>query len=379
MSATITITVRDALGNKLTEIHNWQRLEYFRKENTVGYMYLDLDPSQVDPSVFGNLQVDYRFEPWRKVEGMAAYLDGEAPFLLKKWGFSLDTSGKERYHLECKDPNSIWSGVVVAYPEGNGKAEFGPNNADNALKVLARENRGTQADDTTRSIATYLSVEVDKSLGPSTYKLYSYLNVLDCMQEIASDSLVLGTYLVFDTVWKSASMLEYRTYTGQRGLFHGIGSSDIVTISRRRKNLEEPELMEDHSNEYNYIYCGGAGEGSSRVIKTAKLSIAMGLSPFNRREKFISSADDNTDHVQAEANAQLGLDKAKKSISGRIVDTRGCMDGVHYRWGDMVYIEYRDQGMNAHIDTLHVTIEQGKETRENRVRSEGGIMYTAWS
>jgi hypothetical protein len=74
------ILVRDQFGNILTTVRNWHRLEYFRKENTVGYLYLDLDPSQVDPLVFSNLQVDYRLEPWRQVGGNVPYLDGETIF-----------------------------------------------------------------------------------------------------------------------------------------------------------------------------------------------------------------------------------------------------------------------------------------------------------
>lgn len=381
MKASTTIHMRDGFGTMLAIIKDWHRLEYYRRENQVGYLYLDLDPSQVDAGLFYTLKDGYRFEVWRQVGGNTPYLDGETVFFLEKWGYKIDSSGKEVFHIECADANVIWKRTIVAYPDGHGKAEFGPNYADTSLKVLCEENRGTACDDTTRNCSAYLAQEADRNEGPMLYKKYSYENVLDCMQEICADSLEAGTYLVFDTVWTSPTMLEFRTYIRQRGRNHGSDSQDIVTISRERKNLEEPEYMEDHSEESNFIYAGGEGVGSARVIATAQLSVAVNASPFSRRERFVAAVNTgDSNYTQAEANAALVMYKAKKSLTGRIVDTEGCMDGVHYRYGDIVYAEYRGMGFDAHIDTLHVTIQNGKEYRENIIRSEGLVpRLIAWS
>jgi hypothetical protein len=368
-----TVNMRDAYGNMLGVIRNWHRLEYFRKENAVGYMYLDLDPSQVDPLIFANLQVDYRFEPWRQVGGNVPYLDGETIFFLRKWGYSIDSSGRERFRLECTDANYILASHNCAYSSDDGKAVISSLPAEDAIKTIVDENMGSAATDTTRDLTTYMTIQAVglTPAGPTvTEYQYSRRQILDVLQDLANYSLKNGTYLVFDIVYVTPSTLQFRTYQNQRGLDHGRDSGDIVTVSRERKNLEEPDLTEDHTDEWTYIYAGGQAEGGGDIIATASNTVEMGLSPFNRREKWLSSNATTSDAVQADADLAVMTYRQKYSLSGRIIDTAGCLDGVHYRWGDRIYAEYRGKGFDAHLDVMHVTIQEGKEIRENRFRSE---------
>jgi hypothetical protein len=362
------VFIRDAFGNMLTVVSAWNKLDYKRKENEVGQLTLTLDPSQVDPAIFDQLRVDYRLEVWRQVGGYAPYLDGETIWFLRKWGYKMNARGEEMYTLECRDANYIWGdpGTIAAYDTGNNKAELGPLPADDALKLLAAENRGSTATDTTRDLTAYMTIAGDQSLCSNIHKQYAWRGILATMQEICADAYKAGEYLVFDTVYTSPTMLEFKTYKNQRGNDHGGASADIVTINRHRMNLEEPELVEDHLDEANYIYATGQGEKGGRILATASLDNAVGQSPFNRREKFVTSDGNTTAKVQAEANAAVMLYRARRRITGRIVDTAGCQDGIHYRWGDIVFVEYRGRGYNAHIDAMHVTLEKGKETRENK-------------
>jgi hypothetical protein len=367
------ILVRDQFGNILTTVRNWHRLEYFRKENTVGYLYLDLDPSQVDPLVFSNLQVDYRLEPWRQVGGNVPYLDGETIFFLRKWGYSIDSQGRERFRLECRDPLYILEGHNCAYSDDDGMATISSLPAEDAIKTIVDEQMGAAAIDTTRDLTTYMTIEAVglTPAGPTvTEYQYSRRQILSVLQDLADYSLENGTYLIFDIVYVTATLLQFRTYQSQRGVNHGSDSGDIVAISRERKNLEEPELMEDHTDEWTYIYAGGHGDGESQIVKTATNTTELGLSPFNRREKWISSNASTDNAVQADADLGLMTYRPKNVLSGKIIDVPGCLDGIHYRWGDRVYAEYRGKGFNAHLNTMHVTIEEGKETRENHFVSE---------
>jgi hypothetical protein len=367
-----TVNMRDAYGNMLGVIRNWHRLEYFRKENAVGYMYLDLDPSQVDPLIFANLQVDYRFEPWRQVGGNVPYLDGETIFFLRKWGYSIDSGGRERFRLECADANYILASHNCAYASDDGMAVISSLPAEDAIKTIVDENMGAAAIDTTRDLTAYMTIQAVglTPAGPTvTEYQYSRRQILDVLQDLANYSLKNGTYLVFDVVYVTPALLQFRTYQDQRGLDHGSDSGDIVTVSRERKNLEEPDLSEDHSDEWTYIYAGGY-DGDSQVVVTATNAVEMGLSPFNRREKWISSNASTTDAMQSDADLAVMEFRQKNSLSGRIIDTAGCLDGVHYRWGDRIYAEYRGKGFDAHLDVMHVTIQEGKEIRENRFRSE---------
>jgi hypothetical protein len=361
------IYMRDPTGQTIGIFENWSRLEYARGEGRVGYLYLDLDPNSVDTSIF---RLDCRLEPWRQAVMGAQYLDGESPFFVRRWGYRTDAYGREVFSVKAMDANYIWAGANVAYDAKSAQAEQ-TDFADDMIKAIAAQNRGASATDTARSLAAYLTIQADVSAGPAITKAFSRRQVLSVMQDICAESGNAGTYLTFDTVWTSASMLELRTYTGQRGTNHGNTSGSRVVISREMRNLEEPETYETHEDEYTYVYAGGQGIEEQRVIETVSDTEAMGLSPFNRRELFEDARNTSTTAaLQSEAKAALENNRARRVLMGKVVDTDSCVDGVHYRYGDLVYATYRGYGYDAHIDTLHVIHQGGRETRVNQIRAE---------
>jgi hypothetical protein len=255
---------------------------------------------------------------------------------------------------------------IVAYAAGSAKAEI-TNEIDDMMKTIVRDNLGADCTDALRNLGTsVLTVQADATLAPSTTKGMSRRNVLSTLQELAQGSYQGGTYLAFDVVYTSASTLEFRTYTGQRGINHGRTSASPVIISRERRNLEEPALWERHSAERNYIYAGGQGIETERVVKTSSTAAALGI---NRREIWIDARNTDVEAaVQEEADYAVYENRYKRTLTGKIIDTSGCMDGVHYRYGDIVYAEYRGMGYDAHMDAMHVTITGGAEVRENYIK-----------
>jgi hypothetical protein len=365
--------LRDPFGSLQTIISNFSRLEYGRAENKVGFLTLDLDPN-ANPALLSLFRVDAILEPWRQVGANAPYLDGESVFFLRKKGRAIDGQGREVIRLTAYDANYLLDGHNAAYSAGAAQVTKASVALDNMMKAAVRENLGALATDTTRDLSARLTVQADLTLAPTSNKDFSRRQILTTLQEMANDSLQKGTYLAFDVVYVSPGVLEFRTYTGQRGVNHGRTSGNQVLISRERKNFELPELIEDHTEEYNYIYAGGQGVGSDRVICTATNAAAVGLSPWNRREKFIDARNTaTTASVQAEADAGLQANRARKTLTGEIIDTAGCLDGVHYRWGDVVYAEAWGDGFDAHLNALHVTIENGRETRVNQIRGEAVV------
>jgi hypothetical protein len=367
--------LRDPQGNLLTIFQNLVRAEYARGENKTGYMYLDFDPSSIDATLF---RLDARIEPWRTIGGLAPYLDGETVFFVRKWGWSMDASGREIFRIYAEDANYLLDSRIVAYDSTSAYANSdSTDQGDDLMKGLVRQSLGVDATDTARRINTWLTVAADLSLAPGITKAFARNLISTVLNEIAAESFQQGTYLVYDIVYTGPTTLEFRTYTTQRGNNHGRTSGQTVVISRERKNFEEPSFVEDHENEITYVYAGGQDTGANREVLTATNTVAVGQSPFNRRELWVDArAVDNPDKtkmtaaIQSEANAALQENRARKTLTGRIIDTEGCQDGVHYRYGDIVYAEYRGQGYDAHINMLHVTIEGGRETRENQIRAE---------
>lgn len=359
--------LRDPAGNLKTIIRDFVRLEYARGVNKVGYLYLDLDPAQVDPSLF---QLDCRIEPWRSVGVIPPYLDGETCYFYRGGSFIMDTNGAETLRLKFEDAIGLLSRRIVAYPAGDAMATATAVAADDLMKRIVSENFGADATDTARSIAGYMSIAANLTAAPVVTKEFSRRNVLKVLQEIAAESAQQGTPLFFDVVSIDGA-LEFRTYTGRRGNDHGRLSAQPVVISRERRNLEAPVISEDHFDEINFIYAGGRGQGEARIIKTATDAAAVGLSPLNRCEGWTDARNaEAEDAVQSEANTALEEGRYRRTLTGTILDTDGCLYGVHYRYGDTVYAEYRGMGYDAQVDTMNVVVQNGAETINNQVRAE---------
>jgi hypothetical protein len=366
------LRVRDPQGNLVTTYTNFTRLEYARGENKTGWMYVDFAPQAVNPDHF---RLDTRLEPWRSIDGVTPYLDGESVFFVRRWGYVIDAAGVELFRVYALDAIYLLESRIVGfYSESAQASKTGA--ADDLMKEIVTEQLlgNNLFPSTYRSLNSwgdYFAVQADLTAAPSVTKDFAWRGVAEVLQDLAAASAQLGTYLVYDVVYVTASRVEFRTYTGQRGINHGKDSGQAVVITRERRNLEQPEFYEDHTNQITYSYAGGMGIGDQREIVSLVDQPELERSPFNWREGFQDARNsDSTAGITAEAYSILQENRVKKVLTGTIIDTPGCRDGVHFRYGDVVYAEYKGQGFDAHIDALHVTIMGGRETRVNQIRAE---------
>jgi hypothetical protein len=362
----------DPAGRARPSIMAWSQLEYARGEGKVGYMYLDLDPYSVDTTLF---KKDCWLAPWRSTGTVAPYLDGETIFLVRRVGITTSAQRQKVFRVKAVDANYLWSGANVAYFSGDAKAEQ-TDYADDMLKAIASQNRGSAATDTTRSLAAYLTIQADASAAPAITRAFPREQVLQVMQNICSDSLSQGVYLAFDTVWTPSVALDFRTYIGQRGNNHGGASSSRVVFSEGRGNLTNAEWYTDWENEYTVVSAGNQGAAGTAVVETAINTAALGESPFSRRELWypVDNRDTTTSAaIQSAANGALQKNRVRHGMTGTIVDTDSCKDGIHFRYGDLVRAENEQTGwgFDAHIDALKVVISRdGGEVRTNQIRAE---------
>ena len=366
------LRVRDPQGNLVTTYTNFTRLEYARGENKTGWMYVDFAPQAVNPDHF---RLDTRLEPWRSIDGVTPYLDGETVFFVRRWGYVIDAAGVELFRVSALDANYLLESRIVGfYSESAQASKTGA--ADDLMKEIVTEQLlgNNLFPSTYRSLNSwgdYFAVQSDLSAAPSVTKDFAWRGVAEVLQDLAAASAQLGTYLVYDVVRVTDSRVEFRTYTGQRGINHGKDSGQAVVITRERRNLEQPEFYEDHTNQVTYSYAGGMGIGDQREIVSLVDQPELERSPFNWREAFQDARNsDSTAGITAEAYSILQDNRVRKVLTGTIIDTPGCRDGIHFRYGDVVYAEYKGQGFDAHIDALHVTISGGRETRVNQIRAE---------
>ena len=355
--AVYEIFYRDPYGNLLEVFKKFERLEFARKENEVGVMSLIL-PRSVDKSI---LRADARMEIWRTV-GANTKLVGNTAWFLEDWDIN-----SQNMMLTAHDANFLLDGRIVAYAAGSSDAAFSATAADDLMKAIVRSNLTTDAV-AARDISAYLSVDTNLTLGQATTKSFSRRQVLPLLQELAQDSRERGTYLSFDVEYVDSDSLIFKTYSGQRGIDHGRASASPVILSEQFKSLEDAVYSEKHSGEKTFVYAGGQGTESARMVEEAEDTVRSGRSPFGRREAWVDARMCTTsDALQSEARAGLEMGQPEIKLTGRIVDTEGLQFMVHYDFGDITVAEFEDLSLDAHVDTVHVTVENGFESIDNRI------------
>lgn len=292
--------------------------------------------------------------------GAGYHLLGERNWFLRYW--SVTGPRAEILTIKAYDGNYLLDGPIVAYSAGSAQAKKS-GIADDVMKTVVSENIGPTATDTDRRLSG-LTIEKNYTLGPSVEYSFAKDYVLDVLRDIAFASWQKGKYLVFDTVATGTGTVEFRTYMGQRGVNRGKSGSSPLMVQ-----LDNPMLEKTHINERNFIYAGGQGQGSDRVIKTATNPAWTGASRWNRREMFANAANVETDNaVQEAANAALYENRPRLILTGQIPDD--LTFGVDYDFGYIVVAQYAGVSFDCHVAAVSVNYVKGKEKVVAKVRGE---------
>lgn len=349
-------------GLPFKTIQDYIRLEFTRIENDYGYLYLDLPMSYN----YYDFKTDGRIEIWRNSSLGVSSLFCETVYFIRLSRVKTDENGKKFIHIIAYDANEILNRRVVAYPESADSNDLTTSKviksgyADDMMKQIVRENYSSSATDAARQISSnYFSVQVDTSLGYSLKKRFEYRKILPLLQEIAEDSTLNGTYLVFDMFPVSHTSLEFRTYTKCRGVDRSKSSSSPLIFNMDRGNLSYASITNDATEEYNYIYCGSR---DGDVLVTAYDEARMNISTWNRREDWEdATGDDIKNTAQAEADHRLLTAQAKLTINSHIVSLPGTAMGVDINFGDIITINYSDASLDVHMDRLRYLIQGSRE------------------
>lgn len=360
MSVTYQVKLRNPAGVLLTHELPWSSLSWVLRERQIGALELSIPGGQVDRSWLTGYA---RLEIWRRVDRLIPVQVGGQWFINY-----LQTSGNAQdIYLRASDANwAILDARIVRYPAStdlviNAYSDK-TGTADNVIKAFLRENGGSLSTDTSRVFAD-LSIAADLSLGYSTAKQASRKNLLETMRALAGDSINHGTYLTWDFVWNE-NLVTFETHTGQLGMNHGSTSGDQITISVARGNLMDPKLIEDYSNERTVVDVGGSGTGSDRAIGTATNSSRVNAAPYARREYFGSGMlTGGSTSLNAEASAKLNDLRARRTLSGQIVQTPGLRYGIEINYGDLITAEYAGQSFDCHLDCVSGMAVSGSETQ----------------
>ena len=351
-------------------------LDYARKVNEVGTLTMQIPANKYNVGFF---QRDGIISVYRSVNSGASYeLDMETSWTIRRARYARDQSGNEVAELTAYDTLYLLNRRIAAYLAGTSytaKLDY----ADDAMKDTIRENYGAAALDAARDFSANLSVAADTSTGIIIGKNYSFMNIFGVLREMANESAARGVKLFFDVVQIAPLRYEFRTYPNFRGVNHGAGTANQVIIALENGNLSMPELIFDWTEERNYVYAGGKGDGDIRPVEEAADYTSINSSIFNRNEVFVNvSNSDDTAYIQDEADNALYANRARVYFSGRILDTPGTRYGVNYKYGDVVNAKYKGYSIDCRIDTMHVTIDQQNgEVLDPRIYGESTLDLTA--
>lgn len=345
----------DPFGNLLDVIDDWLSLNYNRALNNVGSLELGLDGGYPN---FDFIKLDGRVVIWRD-----GRIDMETTWIIRRIIKTLDENGTLGISIGAFSANELLTRRIVAYDDGTSYADKTQVAADNMMKAVIRENFGSSASDTSRSIATYFSVEADTGQGPLLTKSFAWNNVLDVTQDISLTTISAGSAVYFDVVAPTYNTFEFRTYRAQRGLDHTFpnGQSPVV-LSPDRGNLTSVLRSFDYSDEATYIYAGGAGFNQFRYVTTASNADRLGQSPLNRREMFLSSGG-IAQAVDDDAQAALRENRPKRVFQGQLVNVPGTTEyGVHWNFGDLLTVEFDGETINCSVDAVQIEVANGEES-----------------
>lgn len=336
---------------------------YAVTQNDAGEIELVVPDNYYNPSLFQPFSIVLI---QRTLPGLQPYVDLQRPwFLLDGPTYSLSADGLALVTYRGTDALGLILGSRnIAYNDYNDftdKLDF----ADDMLKAVVRENAGSLASDTDRDLSgAGFSVAADVSAGP-TIRMGSFARqpMLKVLQDIASASAndpTTPTWLGFDVVLANTltGQLEFRTYTGQRGVDHRqtVGNPPLI-LSPESGTLADVEAGSLYRQSASYMYAAGAGVGSIRAVATSQNDALIALSPFGRREGYVDGSQIvDPDALQALADGKLYEQRPRSFFAGRIVETANAIRGVHWDYGDYVTGTYHNITADVRVDKLAVKL-----------------------
>jgi hypothetical protein len=364
--------LRSVTGDLLTVLSdgNFVSLSYGLKEIEPGVLEFTL-PGDFDMTL---LAIDNQVEIYREIANGSLQLEGDTAWFIRKVKPLTTQDGLAIIQVTAFSALEIMQRRIVAYFSGTSYTDKEKIPWDDMLREIVDENYGPGASyggDPARNLEPWLVVEPDYSWGVSYTRSMPWRNILNVLQDIVADVRGTGIYCSFDVIRIGPGRFEYRVFLGARGADHSSTSSTPVIVSEDRKNLLQPALDFDWSSEFNFAYGTGQGQGDQRIIKTAADTTRINISPFNRREFNRDARQaEIADSVQAEANSALEEGRPKRTFTGLISQTEGCLYGVHWKWGDIVTAEYKGISIDCHVDAVTVMVDaSGTEVVTGYLRS----------
>jgi len=359
----------DDIGNRLAYVNDVISFDYVKVLGDVGVLSLNI-PNR--GQVYAGNNPDRRIALYRRPIGGTLSL--EIVTLQNFTKLMTTAEGLYQRSIDLADLNDILRRRITAFYAGEAEV-LKTDYADDMMKEAVTENLVDNADysgtpSPARDIDSYgFSVQADASAGPSMTKGFAWRNLLAVLQDIQADSKANGSEVFFGIVPTSETTMQFRTWLQGNDRTSATGTNPIV-FSLEWGNLSNPSLSYDYSQSANYVYAGGQGEKTERIIQPASDDDRINISRFGRREAFAHSSGDSDAAVLADARDQLERSRPKINFSADLINTPLTPYGGIQGWnlGDTVTVNYAGLQFDVLIRAVYVQVnEHGDETVKARV------------
>lgn len=280
------------------------------------------------------------------------------------------------------DMNDLLRRRIVAAYSGSAQATK-TDFADDMMKEVVTQSLADGVAPTPTAgtrVWSNLSVASDVSLGPTITKSFPFDQLLTTSNNgvlavIGKAAREAGTEVFFDirpnVVASNSITFRFHTYINQPGQ----DVSANVTFDQSAGNMKEPSLEYDYTEEQNYIYAAGQGEGSARNIKQVYDSTRYGASIWNRCEGFADARNQTSDNgVTAAGNSALETGRPRVRFTAQPVDTAGTRFGIDWDFGYTVGARYLNNQFNSIVRAVTINLNSdGKEDIGARLDYEGTV------
>lgn len=324
-----------------------------------------------------NLAKDNRIEVWRSIGDRPLKLEGDTQFLIQTVVREVDANGAKVIKVTAYGLNDLLRRRVVAAPSDSIGLGYKIDYADSMMDDVVWENLGPSADivgvppGTGRVIPNFTTGGT-LQLGPTIEMDVSYKYVLDVLKDIANASFTKGVPLFFEVICtEPPQQLVFTVFVNQRGLDRRASTGNGITFSQANGSVGQYTVTEDWSNELNFVYAFGPGEGDLQMVTVQQDVARSKATIFSRKECVYSNNEaDDLNALDAAAQAQLTQNRPRKLFNGTIINTPTALYGRDWAIGYWVTAEDEDDAFDCYVAAVQVSVDAGKEDVQAVLRND---------
>ena len=371
MGASFVVDQVDIDGNTILQDIAFDRLDYSRAFAAVGSMTITLGPGY-DISQF---ERDTNLRIWRTPEGGGTSLEASAIWFVRQKSMDLNTG---LISLKCEDQMGLLKRRIVGYESdtiladhANDGTHTGELPADDMMKEYVKENMGSEAQippipsgpDTARNLEPYFVVAPLETLGPIVEEKASMKNLFDTIRGIRDKARAKdGTEIFFDVKADLNGIFTFRTLIGSLGSSQQ-GSIGGLIFSVENSSLTKAKLTWDWTDEKTFYYVGDGGHTSSHNVVYDGATDGRDLANhWNRIETYIASDEAEDPLLRQYGQGALDAARPKVLLNAQTVDTPDIVYGIHYFYGDSVWVQAGGYKFLCHIHAIKNRVSAGKES-----------------